>query len=468
MPVPIFNDPGVYVVEEMTPTAAEPSIPSQPAAVIGPMFQIVDQDSVTNTETEVTEDDMLDIENNDIITLSYPSIEDSDNPVDVDSVKVELVKSDGRREEIPEEDVDENTCLNISESEVEVMLGDSSGGEAYTFYQELNDEWLGKDVDYSESEPDWGGIDGAEIHITYRAVREDRVGDVLEVQGSEAAQILLGKADLDNPLGLAGGIATTVAPNTGCYFVPTKDYLTEVDGGDSVDESTEISNALGRLEPIRAYGIVALTDSETSHQTVTNHVNTLSDPEEKMYRVAWTYKPIPTKEEVAEYSDINEDDLTDLEVKQYQAEMLAQYATSVSDERTICLYNDFTLEIDGEEKEVPGYYLDVLFAAFKADLAPQQGLTNYPVGGVIKDLKYQKGYFKPSQLKEISEGGIFACVQDMEDAPIRSRAQWTTNTLNNKTKQTSIRYAVDFFSWSVIDTLEPLIGIRNVTDSTLQ
>lgn len=467
--VAIFNDPGVYVVQKIIPVPATPQIPTQAAAIIGPLFQIVDQDIDSESDFTIEEETLNNFES---VTVQYPNLISADNPIDLNSVKVELVKPDGRRKTIPETftnstDAEEN-LLEVTPAGVDISFGTETS--SYEFFQGVNDEWLGKEVEYEDNGDDnWGGLVGAKIHINYRSVREDLVGRVLEAQGQLGTQIQLGKFSKENPLGLAGGIVASIAPNTGAYYVPTKDYLTEVSNeGSTIDQNTEVQGALERLQPIRAYGIAVLTDSETVQQLVTNHVNVMSDPEEKMYRFAWTYKPLPSEEEVREYLKLSEEDeLTSVTLKDGQKDILTQYATSVSDRRTALLYNDFTLEIDGVEEELPGYYLCAAYAALKSVLVPQQGLTNYPIGGVVNKLKYGKDYFRPSQLRELSAGGVFACIQDVASAPIRSRAQWTTNTLNNKTKQTSIVYTVDFFSWSVIDTLEPLIGIRNVTEDTL-
>lgn len=466
MAVAIFNDPGVYVVEEIIPVPAEPEIPTQPAAYIGPLFNVVDQEPVTTTETTIK----TAIEDQTDLTVQYPNMKDSNNPIDTDSVKVELIKPDGRRAEIPETDGSGDTLLTINPSDISISVYDDTNSEYYQFFKDLNDAWLGMKVDYSAADPDWSGIKDALVHVNYRAVREDLVGRVLEAQGPIGTQLRLGKASLENPLGLMGGIASSVAPDTAAYYVPTKDYLTGIgDSGGTIDEQTEISQATERLAPIRAYGVTALTSDEQSHQIVTNHVNSMSEPEDKMFRVNWSYKPLPTEQEVRDFKNLDAgSELTEMDLKQGQVDILSQYATAVSNKRTICLYNDFTIEIDGEERELPGYYLAGAYAALKSTIAPQQGLTNYPMDGVAKKLKYQKGYFKPSQLKELSSAGMFVCTQNVESAPVTSRAQWTTNTLNNKTKQTSIRYCVDYFKWTLIDTLDPLIGVRNVTDASIR
>jgi len=463
----IFNDPGVYVVEEREAQVLEPVAPEMPACIIGPLFQIADQDNVTATGT-ILDNDTLDVTTNDSVALSYPSLTDVDNPVDTNSVVVELVKTDGRREVLPETDSDTNTILTITESDVTVHFGDSGVGDLFTAFQDINDKWLAKSVDYTAASPDLSGLIGAEIHINYRAARHDLVGRVLLAEGKGDTQIVLGKADEDNPLGLAGGLATTVAPSTPHYYVPTKDYLTQVGG--TVDEATEIGAALERIEPKQVHGVALLTSNELSHQAVINHCAAMSVPEEKMYRFAWTSKPIPTREEVMEYQSLDPatDTISEIELKNGQSDILHQYGVSISNERATVLFNEFSMTIDGEEKRLPAYYLAAAYCAFKASLPPQQGLTNYPVSGIANEVFYQKGYFKPSHLRKISNGGIFVVLQDVKDGPVNCRAQWTTNMFDNETKQVSVQYSKDAYSYGFIKTLDPLIGVNNITDSVME
>jgi hypothetical protein len=382
-------------------------------------------------------------------------------------VVVELVKRDGRREILPLTDSNSDAILTITDTEVTINLGDGGTEEIYAAFKEINNKWLAKNVDYTVPDPDISGLVGAEIHINYRAARHDLVGRVLLAEGKTDTQIVLGKADDDNPLGLAGGLATTVAPNIGHYYVPTKDYLTGV--GDTIDEATEIGAALERIQPKSVHGVAILSSNELSHQALINHCTAMSIPEEKMYRIAWTYKELPAEEEVMQYQGLDPatDSISEVELKQGQADILHQYGVSISNERGTVLFNDFSMTIDGEEKKLPAYYLAAAYAAFKASLPPQQGLTNYPVPGIANEVFYQKGYFKPSQLRKISDGGIFVVLQDVKDGPVNARAQWTTNMLNNETKQVSVQYCEDAYSLGFIRTLDPLIGVNNITDSVM-
>src|SRR5690606_5425793 len=131
----------------------------------------------------------------------------------------------------------------------------------------LNDDWGGK-----SDEGDFIGINGAKIHIEYRALRSDLVGRVLAAQGADCVLATIGKASHQNPLGLAGAIAARLT-SEGMYFVPTSD---DVDG--------DIDMALALLEPLNVYSPVVLSANPLTQQAVIAHCVRMSEPEERQYR----------------------------------------------------------------------------------------------------------------------------------------------------------------------------------------
>ena len=458
--MPIFNDPGVYVVQEIIPRAADVVLGEMPAAFVGPLFQIVDQHDDTETDLELDDQTLDDLSD---VTVPYPNIKHEDNPVDEDSVEVYLMRRDGRSETIPGE------YLTITPEEVTVSLKDEDEDTTIgSFYQNLNDEWLGKEVEYTGTDDNLGGLEGSIVHVSYRSVREDLVGRVVLAQGQPDTEVQLGKATPENPLGMAGGIASNVAPTETVAYVPTKDYLTEV-STDTVDAESEVTAGLARLEPKTVYEVVVLSDDLNLQGNVVNHVENMSDPAEGQYRFGWLPTEMPDESAVRDYLDIGEEDeLTEVSKKEAQKDILASEATGIFNRRAALLFQPFDLEIDGELRDLESYYLAVGYAALNASLPTQQGLTNYPLSGVVNELKYGKDYFKPSQLSELSNAGVFTCIQDVPGAPIRSRAQFSTNTLNNETKQISITNLADEFSYTLINTLERFIGVTNINDDVLE
>jgi len=483
-----YNDVGVFVEQELKPVPVPPQIPDLPAAIIGPAFNIVKNDTEATAFTFAKDADVdgdgvslyeeLSGTTGTTLTLSYASRKDSANPIDLDTVEVELLSKSGFRKVL----LDGTTTasyITVSNGSVDIDLTVATA-TGLDKLKEINDEWRGTPADYTgtDYEEIWKGIIGAKFLVKYRESRADLVGKVILSQDPTDIRDRLGIASAKNPLGLAGAISVAVSSNVGTYFIPTRDYLHGVDS--TADEAFEINEALSLLEPIRVHGVAALSANPSTHQKVSNHVTAMSDPEERMYRVAWTYKSIPGVNwdgnnkiedltDVADYlGESSTSDVTSSMKKQAQADMLAAYAQSISHSRTVNLFQDFTARVEGEEVELPGYYLSALYACKKSAIDPEQGLTRFPVGGFVKELSYGDKYFKPSQLRKISNGGVFACIQAVEDAPIKCRGQWTTNMLNNKTKQVSIIAAADYVSYSLIDTLKPLLGVNNVTPGIMQ
>lgn len=433
----IFNDPGVYVVKAMKPTATIPVMPALPAAFIGPMYQIVDQDVDSLTDAVLSSEHLSGTSS---VNIAYPSLISADSEVDLESVVVKAIRPDGREADITE-------ICTVGEDSVTINY---SAPATKSFLEELNDLWGG-----DSAKNIYKGIEGVPIHIEYRALRTDLVGKVLQAQGADGVLSVIGKGVLQNPLGLAGAIATRFTSG-GIYFVPTTE-----------DIAADIGTALALLEPLDVFAPVVLSDDPLVQQQVIEHVDRMSSEEEQKERFAWTAVTVPTKEDLINDKVIDEN-ATLSEVKAAQKNYIKNYAKSIFNKNAAVLFQSFTTNIDGVDVELPAYYLAVAYAALKSQISPQQGLTNYPVGGLVKKLHYANNYFKPSDLKELSQAGVFVCVQDAEAAPIRCRFQVTTNMTNNKTKQVSLQYSVAFFSKSFRKTLDPLLGVNNVTASVLE
>lgn len=444
----IINDIGVYVVQSLKPAPVQVVMPARPMAVIAPMYQIVDQDVDSKTDSVFASDALTHGTDTlawftstlEATTVLYPSLASIDAVVDIDSVSVLLKRTDGRWADITDAVTPgaESVSFDPALKELDVTLG------------EINDDWGG-----DSASDNWSGLAGAAIHIEYRARRADLEGTVLSAQGAGIAAVI-GKAHPDNPLGLAGGVIANLSAQ-GAYFVPVE----------NADVEADVTAALGLLEPLGVYAPVVISGNELRHQQITNFVNQMSTPEERSFSVAWTHRRFRTKEELVTATTITES-ATLQEVKAAQVADIISYANSVFDRRTIVIPHDFVMEVDGEDFTVCGSYLAVAYAALKTELPPQQGLTNYPLGGIVKKLNMGNDYFKPSQLKEMSQNGVFVCLQDTESAPIRSRFQVTTNMTTNNTKQISIVYAADAFSLGFIRTMTPLLGVNNITPEIME
>ncbi len=429
----VFNDPGVYVVQSPTPAPLTPVLAERAVAIIGPMYQIVEQNSDSDTGS------IISLEEPSVLSIPYPSLISLESKIDLDSVKVKVVRRDGRVAEITE-------VCDISLDEIVLDLSDAAVLEEL---HDLNDSWGG-----NSEENNFLGVEGAPVHVEYRALREDLVGRVLSAHGADITTVI-GKMSVHNPLGLAGGIAGRLTAN-GIYFVPT---------GEDVDEDVDM--ALDLIEPLNVYTPVVLSANPLTQQAVIAHCVRMSEPDERSFRFAWTYRPFASKEDLLDQGLIDET-TTLAEIKNIQAADMVDYAQSLFEKRATVIPHDFDIELEGVDYTVPGYYLAVAYAALKNSLPPQQGLTNYPLGGIVKRLHMSNNYFRPSQLKALSQGGVFVCLQSVEGGAIRNRFQVTTNMNNNKTKQISLIYAVDAYSMGYIRTLQSLIGVNNVTPQILE
>lgn len=439
----IFSDPGVYVIQEMKTVPRQPKMPKQSAAIIGPAYQIVDTDYYTASGAIFTGNDptnmfaLKDVESwvtaGTQISIPFPHLI-AGTTIVPESVVVTLIKRDGRkarlnRSEYTYTNGDPHIIINTANSAFTVAMG------------RINDRWGGNTATNS-----FTGLSDAEIHIEYRALRSDLVGQVLAIQGADDIQAIIGKPHPDNPLGLAGAIAATQT-RQGIYFVPTP---AKADG-----DADGVTAALSLLESKKVYSVVLLSKNTADQMQVVSHVTNMSEPEEKSFRFAWVYRPFSNP--VAAHLSL---------VKSEQVREMVGFANTVYNRRVAVIPHDVYVDVDGQEALLPGYYLCAAYAALKSQIAPQQGLTRYPLGGVFKRLTHSDDYFRPTQMKDLSRGGVFMCTQEAEGV-IASRFQVTTNMNNNKTKQISIVYAADAYSLGFIATMEKFIGINNITRAIL-
>ncbi len=436
----IFSDPGVYVIQEIKPVARRPRMPKQAAALVGPAYQIVDTDYYTSTGAILTGANPAAIHElrgvpawEDAFAIPFPHLIDG-AVIDSASIVVTVIKRDGRRAKL-------NGTEYSALSNQGIIELDAKSSAFIDALRLINDRWGG-----SSAINDFKGLSDAEFHIQYRALREDLIGEVLEIQGADDIQAIIGKPHPDNPLGLAGAIAATQT-RTGIYFVPT--------GATASGDASDVSSALSLLESHPAYSVVVLSKNISDQTAAVAHVNAMSEPEEKSFRFAWIHRPFITTP-TGHLSLVKTEQMKDM----------IGFANALYNRRAALIPHNAFLDIDGQETELPGYYICAAYAALKSQVAPQQGLTRYPLAGVFKRLSHSDDYFRPTQMKELSRGGVFMCTQEAEGI-IASRFQVTTNMNNNKTKQISIVYSADAYSLGFIATMEKFIGINNITRAIL-
>ena len=440
--MPYGADPGVIVQQQMEQQPLAPEFGEMPTAIIGP---------VVNTEEEALAYEDIEVENESIedITIIHSEVEeviDSDNSIDI--AEAFLIDENETRE--PQE-------IYLEEDWVE----DDAPGETVFKFSEEEAEGFLENVDKTWSgNGDLEELEGAKIKVTLKETREDLAGeedDYIDAQGTAGIQQAVGLHYIDNPLGIAGWLADSVAPGTAVHFVPTEDYI----NGDA-DFDVQIPLALEKIKNTRVANVAALApDDEDAMEAIDdliiNHAQKMSDDEESQFRTAWTGIKKP---EIEDADGIQQK-------KQDEVEQLVSYTQSIFERKAVTMFQGGTFDLlDREDAHLNSSYLTAMAAVFKSSIEPEQGMTRLNVGSPLKKLDYKERY-KPSLLTKLSEGGVWVWDQDNAGENIRCRFQTTTNTLNNRTRQQSAQATLDYISYAFMDTLDQLIGVNNVTADTI-
>lgn len=155
--------------------------------------------------------------------------------------------------------------------------------------------------------------------------------------------------------------------------------------------------------------------------------------------------------------------------KYKQATALKTYAESFANDRLCILWPDVVETFDNNvEVEIESYYLACYLAGRGSQESPDQPFANLPMGGGFTGVKHSNNYFSETQLRTITSGGIFAFEQEVRDAPIKARRQYTTDTSDIKLREWSIRKAVDWGAKFYRLNLKHLVGIFNITPNYLR
>lgn len=136
----------------------------------------------------------------------------------------------------------------------------------------------------------YGTVVSGNVHLPYKALRTDLSSTVQEISSIDELTGVLGEATDANPLGLAVELA--LANTTTSIFalaVPT-------------DDLAGYTSALQLIETLRMYCIVALTQDASILGAVKQHVLGMSTPENAAWRITLVNTPIPSTQNVGQYS----------------------------------------------------------------------------------------------------------------------------------------------------------------------
>lgn len=153
--------------------------------------------------------------------------------------------------------------------------------------------------------------------------------------------------------------------------------------------------------------------------------------------------------------------------KTAQAQHVAALSRTFGSNRVIHIQPDEVgIEIDGETKYLPGYYLCAAVAGMGAGFPVQQGFTNIGVAG-IADLRKSNFYFPRAALDLMAEAGTFIFAQLAQRAIPYCRHELTTDVSVLEYRELLKVKNWDFLAYYFKSILDPFIGKWNITEDTL-
>lgn len=145
------------------------------------------------------------------------------------------------------------------------------------------------------------------------------------------------------------------------------------------------------------------------------------------------------------------------------SETVAEANAGYKNRRMYSVFPDTVkMTIAGTEKSVPGYYACAALAGMVAGQPPQQGFTNFPITGLTGVVGTEK--FSKKQLNVMAGGGTFILIQDVENAPVSSRHQLSTDLTSIETRELSITKTVDYAAKFLRASVRKFIGVQTIND----
>lgn len=373
-----------------------------------------------------------------------------------------------------------------------------------------------------------GKVISADVHIGYRALRQDLVGSILSFDNVSDLTAQLEDLTDQNPLGLACSLAlANTITRVRAISVKSNDLAGYV-------------SALEVSEAERLYALVPLTQDQSILSTFKSHVVQMSTPEQGSWRITLISTPIEgsrfignanaiepstsgslitkgsvdnvLQDETASFvadgvvpgdtlvilsatdatvvgSTTVEQVLsntmlkvtfagvkTSAEVSYYikriysktqQAANVKAASSGFGSSRVINIQPDIVgVSVEGVTKYLPGYYLASAVGGMVAGFPVQQGFTNIGVAG-ITDLRHSNYYFTKAQLNTMAEGGTFLFVQDSQGGIPYCRHELTTDVSVLQYRELLVVKNWDFVSYYFYDKMKPFIGSWNITPDTI-
>jgi hypothetical protein len=144
------------------------------------------------------------------------------------------------------------------------------------------------------------------------------------------------------------------------------------------------------------------------------------------------------------------------------ADTVSEANTGVLNRRVYSVFPDTVkTTINGLEKSIPGYYSCAAIAGMVAGLPPAQGFTNYPISG-LTGLSGVERYTR-RQLNKMAGGGTYVLMQEVQNGPVFSRHQLSTDTTSVETRELSITKVIDFVAKFLRVGIRRFIGRQNIS-----
>lgn len=375
----------------------------------------------------------------------------------------------------------------------------------------------------------YGVVVTAEVHIAYRALRQDLSGSIIDIDTPNDIEGLLGPVSDRNPLAL--GVQIAQANTVGrilAVAVPRNDLV-------------GFQNGLELLEGRRVYSIVPLTQEIDIITAVKQHVEQMSTPEQAMWRMTVVNTEIPTVQNMGQWSSDNVNAnggnnaitlingryiltstnsaflsdgvlpgdtvhitagtgtpspvgsvkvlqvlnnqqiqvsaagtatsvsfyVTRTLTKAQQAAAVAGVATSLGSNRVMYVPQTAGVTVNGVVKYLPGFYLAAAIAGLISGLPVQQSLTNVGLAG-ITDIQHGNFYFTRAQLGTMAAAGACLVVQETQGSIPYIRHSLTTDMTVLYFREVQQVKNWDYLSYFFHDILKGFIGRYNITPDTLR
>jgi hypothetical protein len=121
--------------------------------------------------------------------------------------------------------------------------------------------------------------------------------------------------------------------------------------------------------------------------------------------------------------------------------------------------------VNGITMNLPGFYACAAVAGMCGAQPPQQGFTNFPITGVV-GVVGTSNYTK-SQLDVMAGGGTYILIQDVQNGPVYSRHQLSTDLSSIETRELSITRVVDFTAKFLRAAVRKFIGVNVINQNLL-